>query len=191
MGAAASLRRMLRPLCPDAPSAGCKPQKRVVGHQLGTTPHSQTCWHPEDPERWDKGGTRVAFSPKLSILCPCPGTSDELPVGHPGDAGLGAAHCGTQQLQPLAPAQGDVCGQVGEGGQGVDGEGEPANGPPSRVHRSAGVASSIPFLYKDERSSVILSLGSSCSPGSLSYSSVGSCALKNHSLDRATFSSPH
>lgn len=91
----------------------------------------------------------MAFSPQFSILCPCPGTSEELPVGHPGDAGLGAARCGTKQLQPLAPAQGDVPGQVGEGGQGVDGEGEPANGLPSRVHRGAGVAPSIPLLCEN------------------------------------------
>lgn len=141
------------PALPRHAICGVQTPKSVVGDQLVTTPHSQTCWHAGDPERWDKGGTRITFSPKFSSLCPCPGTSEELPVGHPGDAGLGAAHGSTHQLQPLAPAQGDVCGQVGEGGQGVDGEGEPADGPPSRVHRGAGVAPSIPFLHEDERES--------------------------------------
>lgn len=85
----------------------------------------------------------------LSILNPPPRTGDELPVGRPGDTGLGAAHSSTHQLQPLAPAQGDISGQEGEGGHGVDGEGEPADGPPSRVHCGAGIAPGVPFLHRE------------------------------------------
>lgn len=142
------------PSVPRCAICGVQTPKNGGWRSAGHNPAQPDVLAPRDPARWDQGGTRIAFSPRFSI--PCPGTSDELPVGHPGDAGLGGAHCGTHQLQPLAPAQRDVCGQLGEGGQGEDGEGEPANGPASRVHRRAGVASSIPFLYEDERSSVIL-----------------------------------
>lgn len=126
----------------------------MLGDKLVISPHNQTCWHPRDPERWNKDwdGTGITSSPQAQHPLPpaqvqnCPRTSDAVPVDRPEDAGLGAARGGTHQLQPLAPAQGDVSGQAGEGGQGVDGEGELADRPPSRIHRSAGIAPGIPFL---------------------------------------------
>jgi len=143
---------------------------------------------PQEHPKVDKGqgwSRDRILPPGSAPPAPLPRTGDELPVGRPGDAGLGAALGGTRQLQPLAPAQGDVCGQAGEAGQGVDGEGEPADGPPGRVHRGAGIAAGVPFLHEERQEEE--GWAQVWGPAA---SLLAVVHPKSHSSATATFSSP-